>query len=291
MKAGYVDVNGIRTRYLEAGKGEPLLLVHGGDFSRYPGSASDWDMNIDSFAEFFHVFAIDKIGCGFTDNPKSDEEYVIGTTVQHAYDFLSTMHIDSAHVVGHSRGGYTVCRLALEHPEVVRALVIVSSTTLMIPLCPIYAEWDRLATLITDIRDRYRYLVAANSFGSEHITDGFVDVMVEQSMLPKSQEAAAKMEAGLNSQFLADLASEQKKTQELIKAGRLKAPTLIMWGFDDPSATFDPVGLATLRLIFPHVPRSQMHILNQAGHYCYREQPEAFVAAVTIFIKSNSEVS
>jgi pimeloyl-ACP methyl ester carboxylesterase len=242
--------------------------------------ANDWDLNIDGFAESFHVFAIDKIGCGFTDNPKSDGEYVIGTTVQHAYDFLNTMNIDSVHVVGHSRGGYAVCRLALEHPDVVNTLVIVSSTTLMIPICPIYAEWDRLAALITDIRDRHRYLVAANSFGSEHITDDFVDVMVEQSMLPKSQEAAAKMEAGLNSQFLADLAVKQKETQELIRAGKLKAPTLIVWGFDDPSATFDPVGLATLRLIFPHVPRSQMHILNQAGHYCYREQPEAFVAAV-----------
>jgi pimeloyl-ACP methyl ester carboxylesterase len=275
---------------LEAGAGEPLLLLHGGHFGTSFNS-NDWDLNIDSLAKIFHVFAIDKIGCGFTDNPKSDEEYVIGTMVQHAYDFLKTMKIDSSHLVGHSRGGYAVCRLALEHPEVVKTLVIVSSTTLMIPLCPIYAEWDRLAALITDIGDRHRYLVAANSFGSEHISDDFVDVMAEQSMLPKSQEAAAKMEAGLNSQFLADLAVKQKETQELIRAGKLKAPTLIMWGFDDPSATFDPVGLDTLRLILPHAPRSQMHILNQAGHYCYREQPGAFVAAVTIFIKSNSEVS
>ncbi len=290
MEARYVDVKGIRTRYLEAGAGEPLLLVHGGQFGRYPGSASDWDLNIDSFATSFHVFAIDKIGCGFTDNPKSDEEYVIGTAVQHAYDFLTTMKIDSAHMVGHSRGGYTVCRLALEHPEVVRTLVIIDSSTLMITPNPIYDEWGRLATLITDIRDRYRYLVAANSFGSEHITDAFLNVMVEIATLPKSQEAAAKMEAGLKARFKEDLVAEQKETHELIRAGRLKAPTLIMWGFDDPSATFDRVGLPTIRLIFPHVPRSQMHILNQAGHYCYREQPEAFVTAVTSFIKSNSGV-
>ncbi len=290
MEARYVDVKGIRTRYLEAGKGEPLLLVHGGDFGRYPGSANDWDLNIDSLAESFHVLAIDKVGCGFTDNPKSDGEYIIGTTVKHAYDFLSTMKIDSAHVAGHSRGGYTVCRLALEHPEVVRTLVIVDSSTLMIAPNPIYDEWDRLAALIKDIRDRYRYLVAANSFGNEHITDAFLDVTVEIVMLPKSQEAAAKMEAGLKARFKEDLVAEQKETHELIRAGKLKAPTLIMWGFDDPSATFDPVGLATIRLIFPHVPRSQMHILNQAGHYCYREQPEAFVSALTSFIKSNSGV-
>jgi len=289
MEVKYVDVKGIRTRYLEAGTGEPLLLVHGG----HPGfvaSGNDWDRNIDSFAKSFHVFAIDKIGNGFTDNPKSDEDYVVGATVKHAHDFLKTMKIDSAHVVGHSRGGYTVCRLALEYPEMVKTLVIVASTTLMIPVCPIYEEWDKLAALIGDIRDRARYLVAANSFGSEHITEDFVDVMVAIMTSPRFQEAAKKMKAGLNQQFLDDLAVRQKETHEWIRAGGLKAPTLIIWGLNDPSATFDPLGLAAMQLILPNVPHSQMHVLNWAGHYCYREQPEAFVAAVTSFIKSNSTI-
>ncbi len=286
MEEKYVDVKGIRTRYLEAGAGGPLLLVHGGHFGQ-SCSANDWDLNIESFAKSFHVFAIDKIGCGFTDNPRSDEEYTLGATVQHAYDFLAAIKIDSAHVVGHSRGGYTVCRLALEHPEVVKTLVIVSSTTLMIPLCPIYNEWDRLAALIKDIGDRERYLVAANSLSNEHITDDFVDVMVKIAMLPKSQEATAKMKAGLQSKFLEDLAIKQKETHEWVRAGKIKAPTLIMWGFNDPSATFDPVGLATLRLLFPYAPKAQMHILSKAGHYCFREQPEAFVTAVKSFIEAN----
>ena len=220
-----------------------------------------------------------------------DEEYVIGTMVQHAYDFLNTMQIDSAHLVGHSRGGYAVCRLALEHPEVVKTLVIVASTTLMGISSSMYYEWNRLADLINDMRDRYRYLAAANSFGSAHITDDFIDVMVEIVTLPKSQEAADKWNAGLRLQFQKDLEARQKETHEWIRAGKLKVPTLIMWGFNDPSANFDPVGLATIRLILPCVPRSQMHVLNQAGHYCFREQPEAFVEAVTSFIKLNSGVS
>ncbi len=291
FEAKYVDVKGIRTRYLEAGSGEPLLLVHGGDFGRYPSSANDWELNISSLAKSFHVFALDKIGRGFTDNPRSDEEYVIGTAVQHTHDFLSTMKIDNAHVVGHSRGGYTVCRLALEHPEMVKTLVIIASTTLMVPVSHNYAEWDRQAALIKDVRERNRYLVAANSFKSDHITDDFLDVMVEEVTLPKSQEAAAKMDAGLRSQFLEDLITKQKETHEWIRAGGIKAPTLIMWGFNDPSAKFDPVGLATLRLILPATPRSQAHILNQAGHYCFREQPEAFVAAIMSFIKPTSTLA
>ena len=245
-------------------------------------------MNIDIFAKTFHVFAIDRIGSGFTDNPKSDEEYVIGTTVQHIYDFLDTLQIDSCNLVGHSRGGYAVCRLTLEHPEIVKTLVIVASATLMGFPNPIYSEWNRLAALIIDIRDRHRYLAAANSFGNEHITDAFVDVMVEIATLPKSQEAATKMKVKLGLQFLKDLEAKQKETREWLLAGKLKRPTLIVWGFNDPSANFDPVGLSTLQLILPLVPRSEMHILNQAGHYCFREQPNAFVATVTNFISLNS---
>ena len=128
--ARFVDVSGIRIRYFEAGRGEPLLLVHGGSIGG-GANAEDWGLNFDRFAESFHVYAIDKIGQGHTDSPKSDSDYVIGSTVRHAYDFLRVMGIESTHIVGHSRGGYTACRLALEHPEMVKGLVIVDSATLM----------------------------------------------------------------------------------------------------------------------------------------------------------------
>ena len=67
MKASDVDVNGSRTRYLEAGKGEPLLLGHGGEFSRYPGRASYRDLNVDGLAEFLNDFGGDRTGCGWRD--------------------------------------------------------------------------------------------------------------------------------------------------------------------------------------------------------------------------------
>ena len=250
-------------------------------------SANDWDLVIDNFAKSFHVIAPDKIGCGFTDNPKRDEEYVMRTMVRHVHDFLNAVGIDSAHVVGHSRGGYAVCRLALEHPEVVKTLVIVDSGTLMLARNPLYDEWEKKAAPIEDIRESIHYQKVANSYGSAHITDKFLDIMVEIEKLPKSREAVAKMKAGLMAQFKEDLQADQKETHERIRAGGIKAPTLIMWGFNDPTAKFDPMGLFALNLILPSTPRSEMHILNQAGHFCHREQPDSFVAAVTAFIESN----
>ncbi|MBI4284959.1 MAG: alpha/beta hydrolase [Chloroflexi bacterium] len=285
METKYVAVNGIRTRYLEAGSGEPLLLVHGGDFGRYC-SGNDWDTNIADLARYFHVLAIDKVGCGFTDNPGTDKEYVIGTTVDHAHNFLKTLGIKSAHAAGHSRGGYTVCRLSLEHPESVKTLIIVDSGTLMTSAITVYEEWDKQLANIKDIKEKNRYIVTANSFSARHVTEEFLELMTKVSLLPKSLEAAEKMSARLKIPFEHDLLIKRRETHRWIRAGRLKAPTLIMWGFNDPSAKLFPSGIAALRLIFNAVPRSEMHILNRAGHYCFREQPGAFNAAVINFIKS-----
>ncbi len=286
MEEKYIEVNGIRTRYLEAGAGEPLLLVHGGHFGMND-SANDWDTVIDGFARDFHVIAPDKIGLGFSDNPRRDRDYLMKTMVQHVYDFLCTVGIDRSHVVGHSRGSYAVIRLALEHPEAVNTLTIVDCGTLVLARNPIYDQWEAEAALIPDKRERTRYSWAANSFSPAHITDDLLDRLLTIDGLPKSQEAVEKMKAGLMQQFKEDLAVEQKETQERIKKGEIKVPTLIAWGYNDPSAKLDPMGYTVLRLFFESTPKCEMHILNQAGHWSFREQPESFVTVVAGFIKAN----
>ena len=284
----FVDVAGVTTRYLEAGGGDPMLLIHGGNFGTY-AVAEDWGPVIDRLATRFRVLAIDKIGCGFTDNPASDDDYVIGSVAVHGAEFLRTLGIESAHLAGHSRGGYPVVRMALEHPELARTVTIVSSSSLMTPPNPLYLQWDAEAAKIPDPRDRVRYLVAVNSFSDDHIDDHFVDVMAEVIQLPKSQEATAKLDAGLRARFNEDLVARQKETQEWIAAGGLTCPTLVLWGYNDPSATMERCGVPCLNLILPNVAASEMHVLNEAGHYCYREQPDAFADTMIGFIERNSD--
>jgi pimeloyl-ACP methyl ester carboxylesterase len=285
----FVDVDGVRTRYLEAGSGEPMLLIHGGNFGRYC-LAEDWEPVIDLLGEHFRVLAIDKIGCGFTDNPPADEGYVIGSVVDHAHRFLTALGVPAAHLVGHSRGGYATTRLALEHPEMALSLTIVDSSTLMTPPNPQYDAWDREAAKLPDPRDQVRYLVTVNSFSGDHVDEAFVDVMARASTLPKSVEAAAKMRDGLVGQFNEDLVRRQAETQDWIRSGRLRCPTLVVWAYNDPSATMERCGIPCMDLVLTNVPDSEMHILTEAGHYCYREQPVAFTDVVTTFIRRNAAV-
>ena len=69
-------------------------------------------------------------------------------------------------------------------------------------------------------------------------------------------------------------------------ADGLTSPTLIVWGYNDPTAGWGDAGLETVDLILSNNPNSRAVVFNQAGHYCYREQPKAFVAAVEGFVES-----
>jgi alpha-beta hydrolase superfamily lysophospholipase len=59
-----VSVLGFKLHYLEAGRGAPVVLLHG-----LGGDGSRWAPNIDPLAKDFHVFALDQIGCGESDKP------------------------------------------------------------------------------------------------------------------------------------------------------------------------------------------------------------------------------
>ena len=280
--AKYIDVTGIRTRYFEAGVGEPLLLIHGGSYGSFY-NAEDWELNFDTFAERFHVVAYDRIGLGFTDNPRTDEEYVIGSSVDHAFGLIKALGLGRAHIMGHSRGGYTATRLVLEHPEVVDTLIIVDSSSLMTPANPQYGIWEHEALKYDDLHERHRYLVAANSYGDGGVTDHYIDVAVEIDGLAKTNVAKERMAVNIT-RFRSDLVERQQETHEWIRAGRLTCPTLIMWAYNDPSATMERCGIPCMNLIMPNVPESEMVILNRAGHMIYREQTEAFDHAVLDFI-------
>src|SRR5512139_2792473 len=128
----FIDVDGIRTRYFEAGSGPPLVLFHGGHFGSHDAAdcAEDWSLNFAELSQWAHVVAVDKIGQGFTDNPKKDEDYTMSTVVQHAYNFLRTLGLYNVHPVGHSRGAYLVARLVIEHPELCTSCILVDTNTL-----------------------------------------------------------------------------------------------------------------------------------------------------------------
>lgn len=286
----FVDVDGIRTRYFDKGSGEVLVLFHGSHFGTMDAcdSAIDWELNFDSLAQWFRVIAVDKLGQGHTDNPKSDDDYTMAAVVRHAYQFLATMGLKNTHVIGHSRGGYLVARLTLEHPEVIRSCIIINSGTLSPgPSKTEYIMANAPKPRLS--RESQRWVAEHYSHSDKHITDSWLDAAVEIARLPKYQEAVRKMEdRGLKrSRFLPQLALEKEETLNWIMQGRLKTPTLLIWGYNDPTAAVRR-GQFLFELLADSAPIAEMHVINQAGHFCYREQPETFNQVIKGFVEKCS---
>ena len=285
-QAKFVDVEGIQTRYYELGSGAPVVLCHGSNWEGQ-ASANTWTLNLGGLAENFHVYAADTMGTGMTDNPARDDEYRIEVVVDHMYRFIRNAGLDGVHLVGQSRGGYLAGRIALEHPEIVKTLVVIDTAT----LAPEVGSYEaRRAEILhdmpTDVKENIRVGWQRMSFNPAHVTDDYVDTAFFMQTQPKAQETERKMQSGLMKPWLEGLNRQKEESLQWIKDGRLTMPTLVYWGANDPAAIL-PQGLALFELVREHSPRAHMHVINHAGHFNYREYPEEWNRVVTNFIQSN----
>ena len=129
LKAKFVDVNGIRTRYYEAGKGEPMVLIHAEEGFTGHASANYFAKNIPGLAKHYHVFALDRLGSGMSDNPKTDKDYNIHAEMDHIVQFIQTLKLGKVHLVGHSHGGGMAMFITVGHPDIIRTLTVIDSIT------------------------------------------------------------------------------------------------------------------------------------------------------------------
>ncbi len=283
----YVDVDGTRTRYFEKGEGEPMVLVHGGHMGTFAADlADDWDTNFDALSRRYRVYALDKLGMGFTDNPKTDDGYTIQAQTDHVSRFMETLGIGPAHLCGHSRGGYLVTRLTLQHPEQCRSCIIVDSGTLS-PGAGRNEIVHADPPLPLRSRECHRWVFERYSYSAACVTEGWLDIAVEAAHTPKYEEAVRKMsdEGLLSTKFLPDLQRDLEETHRWLLDRGLQRPTLMLWGYNDPTAPLSQ-GMALMEFLTAKERRTYLHIFNESGHFCYREHPEAFNAAVRAFTES-----
>ena len=107
----------IHHHFIEAGRGEPLLLLHGnGEDSRY------FSGQIDALAQRFHVYALDTRGHGQT--PRGSAPFTIRQFAEDLLGFMDAHEIEWAHLLGFSDGGNIALVFALRHPERVGRLIL-----------------------------------------------------------------------------------------------------------------------------------------------------------------------
>ena len=281
----YVDVDGVRTRYFEKGEGDPLLLVHGGAI----GTGSSFDIfghNLEALADSFHVFALDKIGHGYTDNPAMDDDYTIECMTEHTHQFIRAMGLDEINLIGQSRGAFNGITLCLDHPDMIRAFVLCNSASMApgVPAIPPYSRKVRAeAPFEPGTKEWVRYRAEVMCHATANISNEYVDEWHRIWHLPKSSSARTKMESLGPALFEPGVDAAKERVIGRIQAGELRVPTLVHWGKDDPSAPLDPNGLSVFNLLAENSSQVSMYIANHAGHFAFRERHEEFNGLVAAF--------
>jgi 2-hydroxy-6-oxonona-2,4-dienedioate hydrolase len=293
LEPRFVDVDGVRTRYYDYGTGEPMVLVHGGGRGT-TSSANNWSRNIRGLADRFRVLAVDKSAAGMTGNPLDDADLSPAGEVRHMIRFIETMRVGPVHLVGHSSGGALVFYLAVERPDLISTLTVVSHG----PGMPSDGRQTRLEALqdahcapqstYEGRQCRLRLLAhSPHTFDQEFLAaDAW---MADQ---PKSREARAKYAAMDSARRAAVQEDTRRRAWERARNGALQMPMLIFaakqdtlsWYADEPHAMmrgelafFDIVGAKNREV--------KMVLINDGGHFPYREHPEVFNAELTAFTR------
>lgn len=287
-KLHYADVGGVRTRYYEDGAGEPLVLMSGGEFFGVLYSLDAWSLNLPELARHFHVFAIDKLGQGYTDNPRSEAEYTFEALLQHTYGLLRAVGLTGGvHLAGHSRGTLLAAALTLAHPDLVASTIIVDSSTLTpddprYPGMAFYTELEQRIPPGPPTRATVRVEADAQADWKDQVTDDFVERMYQITVLPQRQASQQCRDRVAPTIWMPSVARLKQATLRRIDEEGLTTRTLVFWGFNDRSAPL-PLGQDLFSRIAQKTPRAEMHVLNGAGHYSYRDQYEAFNRVLTGF--------
>jgi 2-hydroxy-6-oxonona-2,4-dienedioate hydrolase len=225
-----------------------------------------------------------------TENPKGD--YSVTAEMEHLYAFLKAMNVSTFHVIGQSTGAYHAARITLEHPEMVKTLVLADSATLSPPMGNLQ---ERRAAIglgtgagpqsAGSPREQARAALIALSKNREHITEEFLSAAEYMASQPTGQKTDAAMLTEAAKHYEAIIGKGAEEMRGWIKEGRLQTPTLLYWGKNDPSAIL-PLGLALFDMIAEKNKRARMFIVNDAGHFHYREHPQEFARNVINFMTS-----
>lgn len=255
-----------RFTFLDAGRGEPLVLIHG-----FPLAAEMWQPQLDAVPDGWRFIAPDLRGFGaaavFDDTPAR-------TIDEHAADIIDlvdALHLDRVVVCGLSMGGYAALALLRLAPTHLRGLVL--------------ADTRPQADTVEGRQGRLEMQALVERAGPGDVADRMLPKLLSATTRADRPEVALRVRAmieangaGAISAALDALMTRPDSTP-LLPA--IRVPTLIIVGEDDeltpPALSEEMHGL---------IPGSQLVRIEGAGHMSNLERPDAFNTALRSFLES-----
>ena len=263
-----VAVGAIDTHYLDAGTGDPVVLLHGSG----PGVSAwaNWRLNMQALADQgYRVLAPDLVGFGYTERP-AGIVYSMDTWVRQALDLLDALGVEQADVIGNSFGGALSLALAIRAPQRVRRLVLMGSVGVPFRITEgLDAVWGYEPSVET-----MRSLMTGTfAYDSSLVTEDMVEARYRASIRPGAQEAFSAMFPAPRQRWVDAMAHDEADVRGI------RRPTLLVHGRDDKV-----IPLSTTLTLLDWIDDSQAHVFGRCGHWTQIERTAEFSAVVAEFL-------
>ncbi|SCF83604.1 2-hydroxy-6-oxonona-2,4-dienedioate hydrolase [Streptomyces sp. MnatMP-M17] len=273
----FYDVDGVRTRSIEAGEGPPIIFLHGGG-----GHAETWIRNLGPHSSDRRCYAIDMLGHGFTDAPENSS-YTTAEVLDHVVRFLDAAGIERADFCGESFGGRISAWMAIKHPDRVNKLILNTSGGLP-------ATEDRQAD---DVRDLLaRTTASLQQTSDEAVRSRIAWLFADPAQVPEEfvrirQAIYARpgIKNSLTKLFSRIFDPEDARNYWLTpeRLAGISAPTLVIWSDHNPIHSYEDA-----RKGFSYIPDVRFHLIRQAAHWPQFEQPEEYNRVQMAFLREDS---
>jgi pimeloyl-ACP methyl ester carboxylesterase len=266
LVARYVRVDGTNVRYIDAGRGTPVIFLHGLLASMYT-----WRSNLAPVESAgFRVLAFDNRGFGSSDKPAHG--YSNADYARLLIAFMDSLHLPDAVLVGHSMGGAIAAQCAITYPRRVRGLVLIDAAGFGVraPMVLRVVGWPVVGSLASGLRSRWmtgRVLRSAYADPSKVRPED-----VDQYYAPVAESDFGRALRGVLQEFRFDAL-----------AGRLanvQIPALVLWGERD-----DWIPARLGRALASELPRVAYLSVPNAGHALPEESPAEVSRLLIAFLK------
>jgi 2-hydroxy-6-oxo-octa-2,4-dienoate hydrolase len=262
-----VVANGIKTNYLEDGKGTPVVFVHGSG----PGvtAYANWRLVMPGLAPHYRTLAPDMVGFGYTDRP-AGVTYNVQTWADQTIGFMDALDIQTATIVGNSFGGGIALRMVTQHPERIDKLILMGSMGVSFPITD---GLDRVWGYQPSV-ENMKAMLGIFAYSPElRDDDELARVRYEASIQPGFQEAFSSMFPAPRQRSVEAMTTPDEELRKISKE------TLIVHGRDDKV-----IPLENSYRLLHLIDRSQLHVFGRCGHWVQIEQADPFVRLVDDFI-------
>jgi pimeloyl-ACP methyl ester carboxylesterase len=259
------DANGIKTNYLEAGAGDPVVLIHGSG----PGvtSYANWRLVLPALAENFRVLAPDMVGFGFSERP-ANIEYGVQTWADQVVGLMDTLEVPKAHLVGNSFGGAIALRIATQHPDRVGKLVLMGSMGVPFPITEgLERVWGYEPSF-----ENMRKVLDVFAYSRDLVNDELAEVRYRASIQPGFQESFAAMFPAPRQRWVEAMCTPEDEIR------RLPHRTLIVHGRED-----QVIPVQTSLRLMELIDNADLRVFSHCGHWSMIERTKDFNRNVSEF--------